>query len=149
MYVVIRLHPCGKLDALGARASELGALARTEENIFNKLPAANTGVNGGFLLQHDCRYRTGSREANKEKGSLPCGKRTARTAPGTLFKACAASWLAPKLSCGVGYMEQVIIYCRLPVPGRVKTRLAATIGADRACEFYKACAEHVIAECAR
>ena len=39
--------------------------------------------------------------------------------------------------------DAVIIFARLPVPGKVKTRLAAGVGADRACSFYAACAEHI------
>jgi rSAM/selenodomain-associated transferase 1 len=32
----------------------------------------------------------------------------------------------------------LVIFARLPVPGRVKTRLAAAIGAERACQLYSA-----------
>jgi len=38
----------------------------------------------------------------------------------------------------------VIVFARLPVPGKVKTRLAKGIGAERAATFYKQCAEHVL-----
>ena len=38
----------------------------------------------------------------------------------------------------------IIVFGRLPRPGRVKTRLAASIGPEAACAFYKACAEHII-----
>lgn len=37
-----------------------------------------------------------------------------------------------------------IFFVRLPVPGRVKTRLAATIGGDAAARFYSACAEAAV-----
>jgi len=43
----------------------------------------------------------------------------------------------------MGATQILAIYVKAPVSGRVKTRLAATIGADDACIFYKACAEHV------
>ncbi len=38
----------------------------------------------------------------------------------------------------------LIIFIREPVPGRVKTRLAASVGAERACAIYMAMAEHVV-----
>ena len=38
----------------------------------------------------------------------------------------------------------LVVFARLPVPGRVKTRLAASVGPEAACRFYKACAEHVM-----
>ena len=38
----------------------------------------------------------------------------------------------------------LVVFARLPVPGRVKTRLAASVGPEAACCFYKACAEHVM-----
>jgi glycosyltransferase A (GT-A) superfamily protein (DUF2064 family) len=31
----------------------------------------------------------------------------------------------------------IIVFVRNPVPGRVKTRLAAGIGAEAACDFYR------------
>ena len=40
----------------------------------------------------------------------------------------------------------IIIFARLPVPGKVKTRLAAGVGADAACKFYAACAAHTFHE---
>ena len=43
----------------------------------------------------------------------------------------------------------LIVFARLPVLGKVKTRLAAGVGTEAACEFYKACAEHVIQEAGR
>lgn len=40
----------------------------------------------------------------------------------------------------------VVVFARYPVPGKTKTRLAASVGAGAAAEFYKACAEHTFAE---
>jgi rSAM/selenodomain-associated transferase 1 len=37
----------------------------------------------------------------------------------------------------------LIIFARLPTPGKVKTRLAKGLGEEAAAEFYKLCAEHV------
>ena len=42
----------------------------------------------------------------------------------------------------------LILFARYPEAGKVKTRLAATVGAQAAAEFYRACAEHVFAETA-
>ncbi|EFJ48418.1 hypothetical protein VOLCADRAFT_91086 [Volvox carteri f. nagariensis] len=44
----------------------------------------------------------------------------------------------------------IVVFARLPVPGRVKTRLAAGagVGPNGACDFYKACAEHAISQAA-
>ena len=36
------------------------------------------------------------------------------------------------------------MFARLPVPGRVKSRLAAGVGAAAACSFYAACAAHTL-----
>jgi glycosyltransferase A (GT-A) superfamily protein (DUF2064 family) len=41
-------------------------------------------------------------------------------------------------------MKALIIFARLPVRGKVKTRLAAGIGNEPAASFYKAMAEQVI-----
>ena len=38
-------------------------------------------------------------------------------------------------------MRRLIIFLKDPTPGRVKTRLAATVGDDAACELYRACVE--------
>lgn len=38
---------------------------------------------------------------------------------------------------------------RLPVPGRVKTRLAAGVGPQAACDFYAACAGYTLQLAAR
>jgi hypothetical protein len=38
----------------------------------------------------------------------------------------------------------VVVFGREPVPGRVKTRLAATIGADRAAAVYEVLLEHTV-----
>ncbi len=43
----------------------------------------------------------------------------------------------------------VIVFARLPVPGQVKTRLAASVGPDAACAFYQACSELTIQEACR
>jgi glycosyltransferase A (GT-A) superfamily protein (DUF2064 family) len=42
----------------------------------------------------------------------------------------------------------LVLFGRLPVPGQVKTRLAAGVGPDKACAFYKRCCEHVLAQTA-
>lgn len=44
--------------------------------------------------------------------------------------------------------DAVIVFARYPHPGRVKTRLAASIGDEAAAAFYKACAEHLYGELA-
>ncbi len=41
----------------------------------------------------------------------------------------------------------IVVFARHPTPGRVKTRLAAGVGPNAAAQFYKHCAETVIAEC--
>ncbi len=46
-------------------------------------------------------------------------------------------------------MERVILFAKEPVPGRVKTRLAATIGADAACAVYTAFVTDTLARLAR
>jgi glycosyltransferase A (GT-A) superfamily protein (DUF2064 family) len=38
----------------------------------------------------------------------------------------------------------VTVFVKLPLPGFVKTRLAAGVGAERAAEFYRACAERTV-----
>lgn len=43
--------------------------------------------------------------------------------------------------------DTLVVFARLPVPGRTKTRLAASVGPDAAAAFYRACAEHVIQRC--
>jgi len=40
----------------------------------------------------------------------------------------------------------IIIFAKQPVPGKVKTRLAADLGNDFAVEFYKKCAAHIFNE---
>lgn len=42
--------------------------------------------------------------------------------------------------------QAVLLFARLPERGRVKTRLARTVGDDVAVEFYAACVEHVLAQ---
>lgn len=46
-------------------------------------------------------------------------------------------------------VTEVVVFGREPRPSRVKTRLAATIGADRAAKLYRALLEHTLAEAAR
>jgi hypothetical protein len=43
----------------------------------------------------------------------------------------------------------VVVFARLPVPGKVKTRLAAGAGPQQAAAFYKLCAEHACLEVLR
>ena len=38
----------------------------------------------------------------------------------------------------------IIVFARLPVPGRVKTRLAVHVGRENACTLYNALASHTI-----
>ena len=40
----------------------------------------------------------------------------------------------------------LIVFLRYPRPGKVKTRLAKSIGNDKACEWYRLCAENVLRE---
>eukprot|EP01065_Artemidia_motanka_P030189 TRINITY_DN36203_c0_g1_i1.p1 TRINITY_DN36203_c0_g1~~TRINITY_DN36203_c0_g1_i1.p1 ORF type:complete len:258 (+),score=76.73 TRINITY_DN36203_c0_g1_i1:81-776(+) len=42
----------------------------------------------------------------------------------------------------------LIAFARLPVPGKVKTRLAKGVGPEGAAQFYKLCAERVLSEAA-
>ncbi|GIL57655.1 hypothetical protein Vafri_12842 [Volvox africanus] len=44
----------------------------------------------------------------------------------------------------------IVVFAKLPVPGRVKTRLAAGagVGPENASDFYRACAEHAISQAA-
>ena len=44
---------------------------------------------------------------------------------------------------------EIAIFARLPVLGKVKTRLASGVGPEKALKFYKACAEHIFRECSR
>ncbi|CAI5533659.1 unnamed protein product [Closterium sp. Naga37s-1] len=44
----------------------------------------------------------------------------------------------------LGAQQAVMIFVKRPAPGRVKTRLAAGVGAEAACDFYRACCEHVV-----
>lgn len=43
----------------------------------------------------------------------------------------------------------VVVFARLPRPGLVKTRLAASVGPEAAARFYRHCAERSIAELGR
>ncbi|CAI5533652.1 unnamed protein product [Closterium sp. Naga37s-1] len=49
----------------------------------------------------------------------------------------------------LGAQQAVMIFVKRPAPGRVKTRLAAGVGADAVCDFYCACCEHVVTNIAR
>jgi len=40
----------------------------------------------------------------------------------------------------------LVIFAKYPEKGRVKTRLAKTLGAEKATEFYRLCAEHLFQE---
>lgn len=44
----------------------------------------------------------------------------------------------------MGTNEILVVFAKAPVPGRVKTRLAASIGDAAACSWYRRCAEHVV-----
>lgn len=61
-------------------------------------------------------------------GTFRCSLRTTRKTPHD----CMAEGAA------------VIVFVKLPVPGKVKTRLAAGIGIESAAKFYKACAERAV-----
>ncbi len=41
---------------------------------------------------------------------------------------------------------EIVVFGRVPAPGRVKTRLAKVIGPDAAAEIYRALLDHVLAE---
>lgn len=41
--------------------------------------------------------------------------------------------------------DAVVLFARLPMPGQVKTRLAAAVGNDAAALFYRRCAERIVA----
>ena len=41
-------------------------------------------------------------------------------------------------------MRRLLIFVKEPVPGQVKTRLAAEIGADAACQVYQRCVERTL-----
>lgn len=43
----------------------------------------------------------------------------------------------------------MVVFARVPEPGRVKTRLAATIGDDAACEVYRAMGAHIVSALTR
>ena len=43
----------------------------------------------------------------------------------------------------------VIAFCRFPVAGRVKTRLAAGLGAVTAAQLYRVCSEEVFQQLSR
>jgi uncharacterized protein len=43
--------------------------------------------------------------------------------------------------------DAVIVFARLPFEGKVKTRLASTLGDEFALKFYKACSQHIFNEC--
>ena len=45
--------------------------------------------------------------------------------------------------------DALVVFCKLPVPGQVKTRLAAGIGAEFAATFYTHCAQRVVSALAR
>ena len=66
--------------------------------------------------------------------------------PSQIFAACSSAHFVASLSCRacpcMTAGNAVIVFARLPVPGNVKTRLAAGVGADLACSFYAACAAH-------
>ena len=44
---------------------------------------------------------------------------------------------------------EIAVFARLPVAGKVKTRLAAGVGFEKAATFYKVCAEHILIESSR
>jgi rSAM/selenodomain-associated transferase 1 len=47
---------------------------------------------------------------------------------------------------GIKNDKAIIVFARLPVKGKVKTRLAKDLGIDFATSFYKVCAEHTFNE---
>ncbi|CAI7733395.1 unnamed protein product [Closterium sp. NIES-53] len=55
-----------------------------------------------------------------------------------------ASAAASQAAEPLGAQQAVMIFVKRPAPGRVKTRLAAGVGANAACDFYRACCEHVV-----
>ena len=51
------------------------------------------------------------------------------------------------MNCGIG-KTAIALFVRMPIPGRVKTRLAATVGDHAACELYKAMVSDILASIA-
>jgi rSAM/selenodomain-associated transferase 1 len=47
---------------------------------------------------------------------------------------------------GAGPPPALVVFCKLPVPGRVKTRLAASVGDEEAAAIYRAMAEACLEE---
>jgi rSAM/selenodomain-associated transferase 1 len=47
---------------------------------------------------------------------------------------------------GLDNHNAIIVFARLPVKGKVKTRLAKDVGTDFAASFYKVCADHTFNE---
>jgi rSAM/selenodomain-associated transferase 1 len=50
------------------------------------------------------------------------------------------------MMASLGNDNAIIVFARLPVKGKVKTRLAKDLGIDFAASFYKVCAEHTFNE---
>jgi len=59
------------------------------------------------------------------------------------------AWSHADLDCKVVNRTAIILFGRLPVPGKVKTRLAKTIGDGPACECYKGMCESVVRQAMR
>ena len=54
--------------------------------------------------------------------------------------------LRARSRCMSGGGCRALVFGRYPAPGRVKTRLASSVGADAACAFYSACLAHTVAQ---
>ncbi len=67
----------------------------------------------------------------------------ARCTPASVIGGEAAALLGMRSGCCC------VVFGRLPVAGRVKTRLAAGVGAAAAADFYAACLAHSLREAAR
>ena len=76
--------------------------------------------------------------------SMSSARDNAEAPQGTAAASVSASTHSP----GSGLAAALVVFARLPVPGRVKTRLAAGVGADAACTWYQACAHHAIEQAA-
>jgi rSAM/selenodomain-associated transferase 1 len=59
---------------------------------------------------------------------------------------CIHPSAAPRRSTEAAISDCILIFVRAPEGGRVKTRLAAEIGADAALRVYRRLAEHAVAE---
>ncbi len=96
---------------------------------------------GGPTIQHPEIVPGEEVSAVATVGPAACGERGAKAS-------CSGGQHDPDAG-GVAPSAALVVFARLPVPGRVKTRLAAGVGPQAACDFYAACAQHAFAQAAR